>query len=59
MPKNVRTALAGVWVQAVLTLVSGVVGLLNRGGISTAGALLALVVLQGACSAEARNWFDQ
>ncbi|WP_327694684.1 hypothetical protein [Streptomyces sp. NBC_00459] len=43
----------------VLSLVSGLVGLLNGGGISIAGILLALVVLRGACSAEARNWFDQ
>lgn len=42
-----------------LSLLSGVVGLLNGGGVSIAGIVFALVVLRGVCSAEARNWFDR
>ncbi|WP_105968465.1 hypothetical protein [Streptomyces geranii] len=125
MPKNVRLALVGVWVQAVLNLAAGflllavvndavdhgddegvgllrfvavltllvagalllcgvfagtrangirvtiivvealsllssVVGLLQGGGVGVLpGIVLPLVVLRGAASAEARNWFDR
>ncbi|WP_234478056.1 hypothetical protein [Streptomyces sp. MBT65] len=125
MPKNVRLALVGVWVQAVLNVVAGflllavvsdavdhgqdegtgllrfvavlslliagvlllcgvfartrsngirvtviviealsllssVVGLLEGGGVGVVpGIVLPLVVLRGAASAEARNWFDK
>lgn len=67
MPKRVRPALVGVWVQAVLSLLiagalllSGVLGLLQGGGVSTLpGIVFALAVLRGFSTVEARNWFDR
>ncbi|MCX4761765.1 hypothetical protein OG562_12420 [Streptomyces sp. NBC_01275] len=42
-----------------LSLLSGVLGLLQGGVSVLPGIALALVVLRGFSSAEARNWFDQ
>ncbi|MFG2471185.1 hypothetical protein ACGFXB_37825 [Streptomyces canus] len=67
MPKSVTPALVGVWVQAVLALLiavalllSGVLGLLQGGGVSVLpGIVFALAVLRGFSTLEARNWFDR
>ncbi|MFF7841806.1 hypothetical protein ACFZC6_23800 [Streptomyces ossamyceticus] len=46
-------------VEAV-SLVGGVLGLLQGGGVSVLpGIVFALAVLRGFSSAEARNWFDR
>ncbi|WP_343239815.1 hypothetical protein [Streptomyces sp. SID12488] len=42
-----------------LVLLSGVVGLFQSGVSVLPGIVLALVVLRGFSSAEARNWFDR
>ncbi|MET9454399.1 hypothetical protein ABZY05_04790 [Streptomyces canus] len=67
MPRSVSPALVGVWVQAVLSLLiagalllSGVPGLLQRGGVSVVPRIVfALAVLRGFSTVEARNWFDR
>ncbi|KUN72591.1 hypothetical protein AQJ46_12240 [Streptomyces canus] len=59
--------MVGVRVQAVLSLLiagalllSGVLGLLQGGGVSVApGIVFALAVLRGFSTVEARNWFDR
>ncbi len=65
MPRSVRPALVGVRVQAVLnlavlSLLIGVLGLLQGGGVPVLpGIAFALAVLRGLSTVEARNWFDR
>ncbi|MFF0083151.1 hypothetical protein ACFYR1_26045 [Streptomyces canus] len=67
MPRSVRPALVGVWVQVVPSLLiagalllSGVLGLLQGSGVSVVPAIVfALAVLRGFRTVEARNWFDR